>query len=95
MINKLAVDKTGRIDIDTIITGMPRERVNKLNTILNIIKEIDEKEDGAKIVRVLEEAEKQGLDRNTATTLINQLEKSGDIYSPKPGIIRVVKHESE
>ena len=95
MLNKLAVDKTGRVDIDTLITGMPRERVNKLNKIFGIIKELEEKEEFAKEVRILEEAEKNGIDRASTTTIINQLLKSGDIFSPKPGIFKIVKHESE
>ncbi|MGC8662578.1 MAG: minichromosome maintenance protein MCM [Candidatus Micrarchaeia archaeon] len=95
MLTTLAVDRGGRKDIDALITGMPREKVDKINTLMKLINEIDEKEQGAKIVRVLEEAEKVGIDRATTSKYISELERSGDIYSPKPGIIKVVKHDEE
>jgi len=95
MLRTLAVDRGGRMDIDTLITGMPREKVDKINAIMGIIKKLENEESNAKIVRILEEAEKSGIDRATTTKYINELERSGDIYSPKPGIVKIVKHEEE
>ncbi|MGC8628852.1 MAG: minichromosome maintenance protein MCM [Candidatus Micrarchaeia archaeon] len=95
MLNTLAVDKSGRKDIDILQTGMPKEKVDKINTLMGIIKSMDEKEGSAKVTSVLEEAEKAGIDRNTAIKYMDELERSGDIYMPKPGIVKVVKHESE
>ncbi|MCL5100785.1 MAG: minichromosome maintenance protein MCM [Candidatus Marsarchaeota archaeon] len=95
MLNTLAVDRSGRRDIDTLLTGMPREKISKMNALMEIIKRLDEEEKSAKIVRILEEAEKQGIDRATTTKYINELERSGDIFSPKPGIIKVVRRDDE
>ncbi|MEM0201975.1 MAG: hypothetical protein QXR73_02265, partial [Candidatus Micrarchaeaceae archaeon] len=96
MLRTLAVDRGGRFDIDTLITGMPREKVKKINAIIEIIKKLEEEEGGgAKIGSVLDEAEKNGVDRATATRYINELERSGDIYTPKPGVIKIVRHEEE
>ncbi|MEM0148749.1 MAG: minichromosome maintenance protein MCM [Candidatus Micrarchaeaceae archaeon] len=96
MLRTLAVDRGGRFDIDTLITGMPREKVKKINAIIEIIKKLEEEEGGgAKIGSVLDEAEKNGIDRATATRYINELERSGDIYTPKPGVIKIVRHEEE
>ena len=95
MLNTLAVDKSGRRDIDILQTGMPKEKVDKINTIMGIIKEMEEKEGNAKVTSVLEEAEKAGIDRQTTVKYIDELERSGDVYMPKPGILKVVKHESE
>jgi len=95
MLNTLAVDRGGRKDIDTLLTGMPREKVDKINVIMKIVKRLEEEEQNAKIIRVLEEAEKEGVDRATTTRYINELERSGDIYSPKAGIIKIVKHDEE
>ncbi len=93
MLNTLAVDRGGRKDIDAILTGMPKEKVSRIGIIMGIIKKLDEEEKSARIVRILEEAEKQGLDRATTTKYINDLERSGDIYSPKSGIVKIVKRE--
>jgi len=95
MLNTLAVDRTGRRDIDILQTGMPKEKVDKINLIMNIIRELEEKEQSAKVTSVLEEAEKAGIDRNSTIKYIDELERSGDIYVPKPGMLKIVRHESE
>ncbi len=95
MLNTLAVDRGGRKDIDALLTGMPREKVTKINAIMEVIKKLEHDEASAKIVRILEEAEKAGIDRATTTKYINELERAGDIYSPRPGIIKVIKREEE
>jgi replicative DNA helicase Mcm len=95
MFKTLAVDSTGRRDIDILVTGLPKEKVNKMNSIIGIIKELDKEGSGAQIIKVLEEAEKQGIDRNTTTRYINELERSGDIFSPKGGILKIVRREEE
>ncbi len=95
MLKTLAVDRTGRRDIDTILTGMPREKVDRINAIMNIIKRLEESEGTAKIQRVMEEASKESIDEQTVNKYLNELERSGDIYRPKQGIVKTVKHETE
>ncbi|MDE1823282.1 MAG: minichromosome maintenance protein MCM [Candidatus Micrarchaeota archaeon] len=95
MLNTLAVDRSGRRDIDSILTGMPREKVTKLNTISNIIKKLETDKGSAKIVEILEEAEKQGIDREATTKYIYELERSGDLYSPKAGTYKSVRRDEE
>ncbi|MGC8538463.1 MAG: minichromosome maintenance protein MCM [Candidatus Micrarchaeia archaeon] len=93
MLSTLAVDRGNRRDIDILATGMPREKVNKINTVMGIIKKLEDDSGSAKLVEVLDEAEKAGIDRVSATKFIDELERSGDIYSPKPGILKIVRHE--
>lgn len=96
MLKTLAVDQSGRMDIDTLLTGMPREKVDKINKMLGIIKNLEEQEGGmAKMQRIVEEAFKEGIDSAAASKYITELERSGDIYSPRPGIIKTVRHEAE
>ncbi|HVA83048.1 MAG TPA: minichromosome maintenance protein MCM [Candidatus Aquilonibacter sp.] len=95
MLRTLAVDRGGRRDIDTILTGMPREKVTKINSIITIIKKLEGEEGYAKLTRILEDAEKEGVDRASTTKYINELERIGDVYSPKPGILKIVKHDEE
>ncbi|MDE1856414.1 MAG: minichromosome maintenance protein MCM, partial [Candidatus Micrarchaeota archaeon] len=75
MLRTLAVDRSGNRDIDALITGMPREKVNKINSILGIIKRLEGEEGYAKMVRVLDEAEKENIDRASTTKYINELER--------------------
>ncbi len=95
MLNTLAVDRGGRRDIDALMTGLPREKINKMNSIVSVIKSLEKDEGSAKMVRILEEAEKQGIDRATTTKYIIELEHSGEVYSPKPGLIKMVKKEED
>ncbi len=95
MFKTLAVDKSGRRDIDTLMTGVPKEKVDRLNTIINIIKKLEEDEKIPKLSRIIEEAEKINIDKATTEKYINDLERSGDIYAPKPGIIKIVRHDSD
>ncbi|MCL5427754.1 MAG: minichromosome maintenance protein MCM [Candidatus Marsarchaeota archaeon] len=95
MLNTLAVDRGGRRDIDALMTGLPREKVTKINSLMSIIRALEKSEESAKMARILEEAEKQGIDRATTTKYIIELEHSGDIYSPKPGLIKIVKKEED
>ena len=95
VLKTLAVDRSGRRDIDTILTGMPREKVDRMNIIISIIRRLEDSENIAKIQRVVEEAMKEGLDNQAVDKYINELERSGDIFRPRPGIVRIVKHETE
>ena len=95
MLNTLAVDRGGRRDIDALMTGLPREKINKINSLMTIIRALEKEEGSARLGRILEEAEKQGVDRDTTTKYIIELEHSGDVYSPKPGVIKTVKREED
>lgn len=95
MLNTLAMDRSGRRDFDILTTGMPREKVDKINSVMAIIKKLEQTETTAGIARVLEEAEKSGMDRPTTMKYINELERSGDIYTPKPGVVKIVRRDAE
>ncbi len=97
MMNTLAVDTTGRRDIDMLTTGMPREKVDKMNNIIGIIRKLETEGGGtgAKYGAVQEEALKIGIDATAFTRYIQELERSGDIYTPKPGVLKLVKKDSE
>jgi replicative DNA helicase Mcm len=95
MLNTLATDRGGRTDIDILMTGMPREKVNKMNIMLGIIKKFEQAEGYAKIASVLEEAEKQNIEGETARKYLEELIRSGDLYSPKAGIVKIARADEE
>ena len=94
MFKTLGVDSSGNLDIDRIMTGFPKEKISKMNQIIAIIKKLDEGS-GADYKKVFEDAESQGISRVETTKYVNELERSGDIYTPKPGILKLVKREEE
>ncbi len=95
MLKTLALDSGRARDIDIILTGMPREKVDKINTVMGIIKRLEGSEGSAKIDRVYEEAEKEGMDRMTAERYIGELERSGDLFKPRQGIVKSVRHDDD
>lgn len=95
MFKTLSMDSSGRRDIDVILTGMPKEKVDKLNILLNIIKDLEEKEGYASNKQLYEEAEKAGMTSDLVNKYVKELERSGDIYMPKAGMYKTVKHEAE
>ncbi len=95
MLKTLAVDRGGRRDVDILLTGMPREKVDKMNTVMGIISRLESSEGMAKLERVVEEAMKENIDAVTANKYINELERSGDIFRPRSGVVKIVRHEAE
>jgi replicative DNA helicase Mcm len=97
MLKTLAVDTGGRRDIDTLLTGMPREKVDRLNNMTAIIRKLEAESNGqgARYQNIIEEAGKAGMDEPTARKYLEELERSGDVFSPKSGIVRLVKREVE
>ncbi len=95
MLKTLAVDRGGRIDIDTIMTGMPKEKVERMTTVLALIKKLEGEEGVAKMQRLLEEAEKAGMDAASVNRYVIELERSGDVFRPRAGVIKIIRHENE
>jgi replicative DNA helicase Mcm len=97
MLQTLAVEKGGAVNIDILTTGFSREKVDRLNLISGIIKKLEQAspEKMAKYEQVIEEAEKSGMDKSTAKRYIDDLSRTGDIYTPKPGFLKTVRHEAE
>jgi replicative DNA helicase Mcm len=95
MLKTLAVDRGGRRDIDILATGMPREKVDKINAITKIITRLEETENVAKMQRIVEEAVKESIDEATVNKYIAELERTGDLYRPKPGVVKLIKHDNE
>lgn len=97
MLKTLAVDTSGRRDIDIILTDMPKEKVNKINAILDIVKRLNGENsgNGAQYRQVIEESMKKEMDEATATRYINDLIRSGDLYTPRPGLLKVATHDNE
>ncbi len=95
MLQTLAVDRGNRRDIDILVTGMPREKVVKINQVLSIIKKLEADETTARMQRIIEEAEKASLDAAEVNRYLIELERNGDIFRPKAGIIKTISHENE
>ncbi|MBD3390139.1 AAA domain-containing protein [Candidatus Micrarchaeota archaeon] len=91
VLKKVLTDQeTGRFDVDIITTGRPRSQVEKIESILDIIKEKTVEQEAVSKQEVLEEAEAAGLDAATAKRILSELQRKGDIYEKEPGWIAIV-----
>lgn len=77
--------ESGAFDIDIITTGQSHSTTSKMMRIADIIGNIvkDQKGAPAKLEKIVEESEKEGIDKTKVKELIDKLQKTGDIYEPK------------
>jgi len=95
VMKQVMVDKeTGLLDIDTLATGKPksvRERLQKYDTVLDIIRELNKQEEVVSIETVIKEAVKAGIDELTAERIIKDLLQRGEVYEKEQGYIKLVR----
>ncbi|MFC2135751.1 minichromosome maintenance protein MCM [Bacteroidota bacterium] len=80
--------ETGKIDIDRITTGISASERSQISIIKEIINEL-EKAIGKTIPveDVIREAEIKGIDSKKTEEVVEKLKRSGDIFSPRHGLI--------
>ncbi len=93
MLRTLAVERGGALNLDILTTGFSKEKIDKINLIQSLVKKLEHDEGEAKLQRLIEEAEKSGIDRARTMRYVDDLEKSGDLYVPRPGVVKTVRRE--
>ncbi|MFH0817005.1 MAG: LAGLIDADG family homing endonuclease [Candidatus Micrarchaeota archaeon] len=92
VLRQIAFDKeTGKIDVDIVATGQPKSKVEKVNAILGLVRDMQKEYDLVEIGKVIEQAENYNVDQVTARRLIEDLIAKGELFKPKPGFIKLVK----
>ncbi len=83
---------TGKVDIDVFLSGTTKNMRTKMSTIIDIIKEESMKSstDVVAVQKLKDIAREQNIEDDFVDRLIEQLKKSGDIYSPRDGFVRLV-----
>lgn len=94
MMKQIMTDKaTGIFDVDTVATGKPkseRDKLQKYDIILDIIREFLKNQDSADVEEVVAEAASYDIDEQTAKRIISELLRKGDIYEKEHGQIKIV-----
>ena len=81
--------ETGKLDVDRATGGMPAKKREEFNTLINIIRQLEEREGAAvKLDDVLRDAEAQGMDVIEVEKALDQLLKDGTLFEPKRGFIQ-------
>jgi replicative DNA helicase Mcm len=89
-------ETTGKIDMDRILVGQSRSSINKLDKLLNRLKEIFEENhwqalERKNIIELLELEEE--LDEKWIKDAIDELVKEGTLYEPKHNFLRFTNKE--
>jgi len=88
---KFGVDiETGKLDIDVIMTGKPKSQRDRLIKLLDIISELD-KGQGTSLEDILQEGEREGMDKNFIRRAIEEYKQKGDLYEPSPNKFKVLR----
>lgn len=91
---QIMTDKvTGKFDVDVVTTGKPksaRDKMQREDTILDIIREHLRKTDTADVKEVVSDAKSYDIDESTAHKIITELLRKGTIYEKEYGHIKIV-----
>ncbi|MFH1471178.1 MAG: minichromosome maintenance protein MCM [Candidatus Micrarchaeota archaeon] len=92
VLRQIALDKeTGKIDVDIVATGQPKSKVEKVNIILGLVRDLQREYDMVEIGKLIEQSEGYNIDPVAARRLIEDLIMKGELFKPKPGFIKIVK----
>jgi replicative DNA helicase Mcm len=85
--------ETGKIDIDVLMTGRSRSQREKLQRVLDIIRELESEYGGAAPVEQIKRmAETDGISASFVERMIEEELRRGHLYEPKQGMVsRTVK----
>ncbi|MFB6192774.1 MAG: minichromosome maintenance protein MCM [Candidatus Nanohaloarchaea archaeon] len=90
-LEQIGVDpETGEFDIDRIESGVSSSQRNRVQTVKHIIDTISGSDDSAPIEDVLDEAEEEGIGRDKAEEVIENLKRDGELFEPKQGQVQKI-----
>ncbi len=82
-------DEQGLFDIDAIYVGTTKSQRDKMETILEIIRTLEEQTDAPVPVEVVrEKADLENIDAAFVNRALTQLKNDGLIFEPKPGFVK-------
>ena len=87
--------ETGKFDVDMILQGKSRSKLNKLEKMLDRMKELFEENEWKALEKsnVIQLLEIEGFDRTFIDKSIDTLLKEGTLYSPKQNQIKMTREK--
>ncbi len=83
--------ESGQIDIDTIMTGKPKSRREKLTRIMEIISELEEGRECAPVREIQKRAAQEGIESSIVEEAIRSFRRDGLIYEKTTGCYALVR----
>ncbi|MCD6414468.1 MAG: minichromosome maintenance protein MCM, partial [Candidatus Diapherotrites archaeon] len=81
--------ETGRYDIDIIASGKPKSRMDRVRSLYHLVRKLCEENDVVTHDMVIEEAKQANMQVDDIDSLLSELKKNGDIYSPRHGQYKI------
>lgn len=92
MMQKIGMDQeTGVFDIDILTTGKPKSQIDKIQIILNIVRDILKTNEMAEIKEVIDRSKEFDIEKEVAKRLIDELIYKGELYKAKTGYVKIVE----
>jgi len=85
--------ETGAFDVDVVATGRSksdRDKLQRSDTIVEIIREHLRKHDTAEVEEVISDAKSYNIEEAVAKKIISELLRKGVIYEKEYGHVRIV-----
>lgn len=92
MMRTIAVDEEGNIDVSILEVGKSSKKLNKIEKLVDIIKNLESEGDyGAPADKVIEAAKQAGVgNKREVEKIIEELKADGRIYEPRAGFYKVL-----
>jgi replicative DNA helicase Mcm len=91
---KVAIDmETGKMDIDTLMTGTRKSQRDKILILRDIIEDLDKgnQDNGAQEEDVFRIGQDKGLSESFVREYLAKFKHDGDIYEPRPGFLKMLR----
>lgn len=90
-LRKVGVDpETGFLDADIIASGTTKSTRDRTKSVMDIIRDISKENKGpAPKEDVLDRAEELGIERAKAEEIIDRMRRDGDVFEPRPGMLKL------
>ena len=91
---KVAIDlETGKVDIDTLMTGTRKSQRDKILVLMDLIENLDKSNQGsgAQQEDIFRLGQDEGLSEGFIREYLAKFKHDGDIYEPRPGFFKVLR----
>lgn len=91
---KVAMDlETGKVDIDTLMTGTRKSQRDKILILMDLIEDLDKSNQGNGALQedVFRLGKDEGLSEGFIREYLAKFKHDGDIYEPRPGFFKVLR----
>ena len=90
-LRKVGVDpETGFLDADIIASGTTKSTRDRTKSVIDIIRDVSHEQQGpAPRDAVLDRAVELGIERAKAEEIIDRMRRDGDVFEPRPGMLKL------